>query len=611
MTRDELFQTLLSLVPQAEQDGMQTENNLPVYQAVAHGLGQVSARRTRKSEAEYLLPHSLQKGPPAAFARRARFMVEITRTGNIDLALYAQPGAAVMEGPDGRLYVNDVAIDYARRDDEPVREVMFSCIIPGEVGNLDFLINDDLNGPKGLPAGWVPPEYVALANQSRGRSNKGASVISSEGTIAIKDTGRPAVFEASDTGLYVEILDSTTAANIGRLFRIRKHAWPGIEEPPASNIRPTIALLDDNHIREEFQFAQQDDGGAFTVYTAELNDYAESDVPLLPVLPVDGDAFYFAAAFPINEIDLRIDQLGEGTYDIVWEVWDGASWVTPADLLDGTSGFRISGRVAVAGLDVQVATTVDGLGPAFWVRARMANFVELKTQPLAGYGYPLCWEPIAIEAETVEWIVRDWRDLGFTITSIRQVTLGRDDDLGLIGDNRGMYPEPGESEDAFRRRIAQLPDSITPAALTRVLNRLLAPLKLKGRVIDIGDEVHGFFLDKDAFDYYADPTDPFPENPWKLWLDMPEAYGHFYALVPWIAEGDYGVFFDVGPSIYLPDKGLYLGPCWDDGFLSEPDPLLPTPGQTIYKNIYREMNRRKLGGVGFTLIPDEGLNVPP
>ena len=607
MTRDELFQVLLSLVPQAEQDGMQTENNLPVYQAVAHGLGQISARRLRKSEAEFLLPHSLQKGTPAAFLRRARFKVQITRTGNTDLALFAQPGAIVMEGPDGRLYVNTEPVDYARRDENPVREVIFGCIVPGEVGNLEFLINDDLNVPLGKPEGWIPPEYVALSNQSRGRSNRGASAILSEGTIALKDTGKPAVFELGDAGLYVEILDSTDVDNIGRIWRIRDHRWPGIEEPANSNIRPTIALLDDNHVREEFHFAQQDDGGVFTVYTAGLNDYAELDVPLLPAAPADGDAFYFAAVAPINEIDLRIDQPGAGEWDLIWEVWDGFVWVTPADVLDGTSGFRISGRVHVGGTDMQNTTTVNGLGPTSWARARAAHFHRLTAQPIAGYGYPLCYESMHVELGTVEWIVRDWRDLGFTITSLQQITLGRDDDLGLIGDNRGMYPEQGETEEQFRRRVAQLPDVVTPAALNRVVNRLLAPLKLKSRVIDIGDEVLGFFFDEDAFDYY-EPGYVYPLSPWKLLLDMTETYGHFYVLVPWIAEGDFGIFFDIGPSIYLPDKGLYLGPWWAAGVM---DGFSPVASYNVYPNIYREMKRRKLGGVSFTLIPDESLNVPP
>ena len=608
MTRDDVLQALLSLVPPAEADGMMSPNNGPVYQAVAHGISKFSERRSRTSQAKYLLPHSLQKAPPASFLRRARYRVELTRVGNTDLALHAQPGAILMSGPDGRLYVNSEAVDYARRDENPVREVIFGCIVPGEIGNLDFLINDDINGPLGKPAGWISPEYVSLFDQSRGRTNRGASVINSEGTIAIKDSGKPAVFEAGDAGLYAEILFSAQDANIGRMWRIRKHVWPGIEDPPNSNIRPTIALLDDDHVREQFQAAQQDNGGVFTDYRDALNGTVALDVPLLPAAPADNDAFYFAEAHPINEIDLLFAQAGVGTWDIVWEVWDGGAWITPPDVLDGTNGFRISGRVHVSGLSSQVPTTVNGIGDTYWVRARLTNFVGMLKQPLADYGYPLTWQPMHTEDGSLEWAVRDWKDLGFQITSLRQITLGRDDDLGLIGDNRGMYPEQGETEDAFRRRISQLPDVVSPAALNRVVNRLLAPLKYKGRVIDIGDEVLGFFYDQDFFDYYANPAHPFPENPWKLLLDITEAYGFFYVLVPWIGEGDFGIFYDVGPSIYLPDKGLYLGPCFDDGFS---DGFSPVASLSVYPAIYTEMNRRKLGGVRFAMIPDIGLNVPP
>lgn len=608
MTRDEVLTAMLALVPQAERDGMLSVNNEPIYKSVAHGLSKLSERRIRTSQAKYLLPHSLQKGPPASFARLARFMVEITRTGNIDLALRADPGKIILEGPSGRIFVNTEVVDYARRDDNAIREVEFACIIPGESGNLDFLINDDLTVPAGKPAGWFPPEYVTLADQSRGRSNKGASAILSEGTIAIKDSGKPAVFEAGDAGLYVEILFSADQDNIGRRWRIRDHRWPGIEEPANSNIRPTIALLDDDHVREQFQFAQQDDGGAFTVYTDEANSYDELDVPLLPVAPADGDAFYFAAPAPINEINLRIDQAGVGEWDIVWEVWDGFVWIKPADVLDGTSGFRITGRVHVGGTEMQNPTTVNGLGPTYWVRARVENFVSITTQPIAGYGYPLCYESMQVEADTIEWIVRDWKDLGFTVTSIRQTVLGREDDLGLLGDNRGLHPEKNETEEQFRRRLTTPPDAISPAALNRAVNRILAPLKYKGRVIDIGDAVLGFFFEEDYFDYYQDPTDPYPQSPWKLLLDITEAYGFFYVQVPWIAEGDFGMFFDEGPTIFLPDKGLYLGPYYDEGFM---DGFSPVASWNVYPTIYQEMTLRKLGGVQFAMIPDIGLNVPP
>ena len=68
------------------------------------------------------------------------------------------------------------------------------------------------------------------------------------------------------------------------------------------------------------------------------------------------------------------------------------------------------------------------------------------------------------------------------------------------------------------------------------------------------------------------------------------------------------MFFDEGPTIFLPDKGLYLGPYFDDGFF---DGFSPVASFNIYPTIYQEMTRRKLGGVQFAMIPEIGLNVPP
>ena len=73
-----------------------------------------------------------------------------------------------------------------------------------------------------------------------------------------------------------------------------------------------------------------------------------------------------------------------------------------------------------------------------------------------------------------------------------------------------------------------------------------------------------------------------------------------------IAVGDFGIFYDEGPLLYLPNLGLYLGPVYDDGFYDGKS----YPGEMIYRSLYEELRRRKGGGVGFTFIPDDSLNAP-
>jgi len=608
MTRDEILTSLKALVPQAERDAIDTENSLPVYQAAVSGLAAVSARRLRRSEAGFLLPHSLQTGEPADFASPAKLYVTIERSGSVDLAMVIPPRKLLLVGPSGRLYYNVGAVEYARRDADPVREILCECLVSGEVGNLDFLVNDDIHVPNGLPAGHFRSEHITLADQSRGRVNTGASIVQLEGSTAIKDSGIPATFETSDGELYVEILFSITPANIGKLYRIRQHRWPGIEEPPGSNIRPTYALLDDAFVPELLREALLDDGGVFTSYVAEANNQTQDDFPLLPAAPAVDDAVYFAATFPINALSMRIDTAADGVFTLAWEIWNGVAWVSPETVKDGSVGFAASGvvRVTIGSVDQQVATTVNGV-LAFWVRARVSAFTSIATVPLAGYVAPLCYEPLADEAGTVEWAVRDWKDLGVVITAARHGALGRDDDLGLLGDNRGMYRGDGETAEAFRLRISKVPDVVSPAALTRVVNRILAPLRLTGRVIDIGDEVHGFFFDYDAFDYY-EPGDVYPLNQWKLLLSLWEAYGFFYVQLPLISDGDFGMFYDEGPTLYLGDKGLYLGPAYDEGFY---DGFSQVAVSQVYDLIYKEIERRKGGGIGFAILPDPSLNTAP
>jgi hypothetical protein len=607
MTRDELLISLKALVPQAERDAIDTPNSKPVYEAGMSALAAVSERRLRRAEASYLLPHSLQTGLPASFARPAQLILTLTRTGSLDDGLIISPRKMIVTGPSGRLYVNVEPIEYARRDESAERTVLFECIVPGEVGNLDFLVNDDINVPKGLPAGYFREEHLSLVDQSRGRVNTGASIVLSEGTTAIKDSGIPVTFEAGDRDLYAEILFSATASQIGRRYRIREHRWPGIEEPPGSNIRPTYALLDDANVPELLRAAVLDDGGVFTDYTAAANNQTAADVPLLPAVPVVDDAFYFGATTPINALAVLLSTAADAEYELAWEVWDGFAWTVPTTVNDGSISLTSTGsrRVLIGTPTLQVSTTVNGVD-AYWVRVRVAAVTSVTTSPVASYVVPLCFQPLNIEDLTIEWAVRDWKDLGMTITAAKHYSLGRDDDLGLLGDNRGMYRQDGETEEAFRARISRIPDVVSPNALTRVVNRVLAPLKMTGRVIDIGDKVDGFFLDQDALDYY-DPGDLYPKSPWKLLLSIWEAYGFFYVEVPWLAEGDFGMFYDEGQTLLLQQNGLYIGPAYDDGFY---DGYSKVSAETYYKGIFEEIRRRKGGGVDFAIIPNADLNAP-
>lgn len=597
MTVDELEALIRRIIPKHEAAALLDGESGPVYRAIMRIFEALSVRRRERTQATYLLPNAIQTDEPATLGRRTRLSVTLKHGGNLDRALKITPGACVLEGPSGRLYVNTDTIEWARRDTETSKVARFECVVGGVAGNLDFLVNDEHAAEPNL----VPLGYVILSDQSRGRANNNARTENYQGAMSVRDDGRPATFEAQDKGLYVEILNSPNAPqNNGRIMRIDTHVWPGIEDPAGSNVRPSYAVLDSTP-RDYWKSAKLDDGGVFTTHTDQLNDYALADVPLLPVAPAVNDAFYFGATTQISEIYLDMHVAGAGVYTLVWEVWDGFNWID-AQAIDNTNGLRASGSVKIQ--ELTTPTTVDGVN-AFWVRARVSAFTSLTAEPTASYGFPRLFDPLLTDPGPVQWAIRDWSDLGVEIAKIIVERPGRNDDLFMLGDQRGMYLQKGETEEQFRRRISKMPDAIAPNALTRAINRILAPLRLRGRVIDKGDEFTGIWGDVDFLDYYG-PGDQYPEDPWKLLLSLNEANGWFYALLPQIAEGDFGIFMDEGPTLYLPDKGLYLGPCCDEGFTDG----YSYTASVIYGSIYEELRHRKMGGVGFVMLLDPSLNAP-
>jgi len=103
--------------------------------------------------------------------------------------------------------------------------------------------------------------------------------------------------------------------------------------------------------------------------------------------------------------------------------------------------------------------------------------------------------------------------------------------------------------------------------------------------------------------------DAFPEDPWILNLSIEEAYGFFLVLLPFLGEGEFGAAFDEGPILFLDDVGLYISGFMDNGFFDKGTLGSPSTYDTIYSSIYSSIEAIRAGGVGFTLVRDETLNV--
>ena len=132
--------------------------------------------------------------------------------------------------------------------------------------------------------------------------------------------------------------------------------------------------------------AQADDGGAFTDETTVANDFTEDDMTLLPAVPVIGDAYYFGFETKVSTMKLYISQQGDWVGTLAWKYWDGGAWAILGKTSPANDRWNFEQAV---GLDTYVFTAggdwatvaVNGV-TAYWIRAEVATYTGITTQPL-------------------------------------------------------------------------------------------------------------------------------------------------------------------------------------------------------------------------------------
>lgn len=135
------------------------------------------------------------------------------------------------------------------------------------------------------------------------------------------------------------------------------------------------------HVRFSEMFetvnALSDNGGVITDETTDANDDDANDVVLIPAAQAPGDAFYVGSTGAIfGAVGFQVSTPTDAGNDAsgVWEYWNGA-WTSMGTVVDPTNGFRNSGLHIVrfsAGQD-WITTSVNGVGPTYWVRRRNTN----------------------------------------------------------------------------------------------------------------------------------------------------------------------------------------------------------------------------------------------
>jgi len=572
--------------------------------ALTETAAEIATRVGRLQQSLFLRTHSSATGEPASGWRTATGVATVRRTKDLHQRRLIAPGAMRWTAISGRTYVNANGELWQPGDAGP-REIVIRSTAPGEVGNLDFLADEDgLLTREGMGAAPNTVDYIELADLRAGRAADGATILPAAdllGASVIRDSGLADQFLPQHVNLYLEIVDSDAPANIGRVLRVLGHTSPLVEFPAGSSLYPTAVAVDDAPSQEVSFQVWSDDGGVFTDQTAAAADDVPDDVTLMPTPATPGDAIYIGSHEPFIGVRLAITTPAIGSFDLRWQRWTGGSWQTFLPANDATMGYSTPGESTVIFPDEPAWTpnTVNGV-TGFWLRVVVANVFAVTQEALAA-GIRLLI-PQRLLAGSCHWIIHDWISLGFVVDQVTAPSGGRDDTLSLYALERGAPGfQAGETDDALRERISELADVATPGAIRRAVARALEPYGMDGYAVDATDI--GIFFDLDAFDYY-ESGDIYPDVPWKVLTSISEAHGWFWVFVPCLGDGEWGTSFDLGPIIYLDDLDYYLGPAFDFGFFDGE----ATTANAVYSGLYDTINTIRAAGFGFTMFRDCSLN---
>ncbi len=201
-------------------------------------------------------------------------------------------------------------------------------------------------------------------------------------------------------------------------------------------------------------------------------------------------------------------------------------------------------------------------------------------------------------ASSVAWQVLDWGlDVGLSVTNPQRFTGGRLPVLEELGAERQVYRASNEPEEVYRQRVATADDVVSPNALLRVANRILAPYGGKACLREVGtDKLPGLFFDvppdgdpAHAFAFDMNPVVR-PGDRWKVLLSFADFRAFFLMGVPRFGLGDFGGYADVDPNS---DGDVYF-----DGYA--------VTDAALHSAVYAGLKRAKSGGVGFELYVESG-----
>jgi hypothetical protein len=305
-----------------------------------------------------------------------------------------------------------------------------------------------------------------------------------------------------------------------------------------------------------------------------------------PIVGVDGGQVQLERLFAAENISLPAF-VGRFT------VGDAVSLVDNTGVTVVGTGVVIAARMGVDGVYRVVYTLSSGIavpgdGYIKTITAAVGVFMAVT---LATYN------PTWVDDPRATWSVMSFEaDLGVSVTNTLSPAGGRSPMLDMLGAERAVNRVSGEPDASYRQRVAQVADVVSPNAILRGANRVLAPLGVGATLREVGSAMlPGFFFDDGIFAYDMDPALNAADT-WKVWLSFPEMRAFFLLGVPRICTGDFGLFYDGSSGDMFPRDSFYddTGATnFTDGYSVDAAPL--------YQALWAETDERRAGGVSFDL----------
>lgn len=586
-----LLEVLRLSVPDEYWAGIVDHPSFALFRAMAAQWSILASKLTTAIEGRYYQDSALAVDYPATEARFARGVVTLERITNWEEELVLNPGDITLEIA-GRRYLNEEPVIW-HPGDHGQREAMFRCEVATAAGNLDHIAEAD---------GTLDVTVINIADKARGRAGVQGYVFEPD---ILSDSGIDDLFAPEDVGLYVRITESSDAQNVGPRRKILGWSWPEEEYPITSGRFPRRVSVDLAPRQNAVEVLYYD-GVSYTDLTEAATDEGVAG-DVTPLVGATNRAVYFAHTTPLAGVVVDLSTVGVGDYDVVWEYWDiSAAWLPLDNVVDPTNGWRPAspGEYTITWTvptDLPLLTSPGGSGiDAYYVRARVSAHTSVTTQPVIDRAVvkPIQWLD---NADATSWVLYGPKDLGVSVVACEAFAGGRDDDLYVVGADRGLYRQDNEDPETFRKRITYLLDTVSPNAINRAIDRAMAPYGLDGEAFDVGNGLTGIFADVDAFDYYG-PGDAHPTDPWKLLLSSEEERLFFLVVLPYLVDGEFGTSFDDGPTLSM--DGEWLGPAFDVSFMDG----YPVDAYAAYAALWSTIMAIKMYGVGFAFTRDLSFN---